>query len=385
MRPHTPLAAAAAPAETAGGILRILRGEAGGPAADAFVSACSGSAKCRDVCPEGLDPYTMMRLARFDHARARGAKPPPSDFKLIDLSLEAQIGPERPRWFTRRPPPGTKAEVVFYMGCNVMRTPHIVLTTMAILDAIGVNYHTVGGGANCCGIKQFRAGMDAAETVARNTLENFSSFEPQEVVSWCPTCTLHFNDFGATYVERDWDMTHMTRFLVERLDRMRPHLRPLPLRVVIEEHSDLAATGSVTDDVRLLLEAIPGLEVVPVEQHAYGYQCNAIADPALVDAELSRLLDAARALKACSLVTVYHGCHRALVKMAAARRDPFEVVNYVSLLARSLGIEQEDRYRRYAELGDGQLILEEALLLQDGDNGVPLDDLRKAIQWEFGT
>lgn len=380
---HTAHARDEAPGQVAGGILRILRGEAGGPAASAFVEACSGSAKCRDVCPEGLDPYTMMRLAKLDLAVSRGARVPPSDYKLIDLSLQAQIGEAPPRWFTRRPPPGVRAEVVFYMGCNVMRTPHIVLTTMAILDKLGVNYHTVGGGANCCGIKQFRVGMDAAETVARNTLDNFSAFQPDEVISWCPTCTLHFTDFGANYVERDWDMTHVTRFLAERIDRLRPHLRPLPLRVVIEEHSDLAATGTVTDDVRALLDAIPELEIVPVEQHAYGYQCNAIADPAVVEAALDRLLAATRAVQACSLVTVYHGCHRQLVKLAAARREPFEVVNYVSLLARSLGIEQEDRYRRYAQLGDEDLILEQALLLQDDGSGVPVEDLRKAIRWEF--
>jgi len=29
-----------------------------------------------------------------------------------------------------------RADVIFYMGCNVLRTPHIVFNVMDILDAI---------------------------------------------------------------------------------------------------------------------------------------------------------------------------------------------------------------------------------------------------------
>ena len=39
-----------------------------------FVDACSGSALCRDVCPEGLDAYNMMRIAKVRSQRAGTAR-----------------------------------------------------------------------------------------------------------------------------------------------------------------------------------------------------------------------------------------------------------------------------------------------------------------------
>ncbi len=150
------------PGEVASGIIRLLRSGDPSDAARIFVNACSGSALCRDVCPDGIDPYNMMRLAKVRLARLDGKRPPPSDYKLIDWSMRAQIGSSEPRWFTRRPPADARAEVVFYMGCNIMRTPHIALSVMDLLDSLGVDYATVGGGANCCGIKQFRVGLPAA-------------------------------------------------------------------------------------------------------------------------------------------------------------------------------------------------------------------------------
>jgi len=379
--PHLPEAAADTKA-TAAGILMLLRDVDASRAARTFAEACCGSARCREVCPEGLDAYDLMRLAKVRANVLAEKKPPASDYHLIDLSRRAQLGPIEPRWYTRRPPADARAEYVFYMGCNIMRTPHIALGVMAILDLLGLDYATVGGGANCCGIKQFRVGLPAAETVARNTLTNFGSLQPKQVVSWCPTCEVHFNDFGASYLDRPFPIDHLSRLLVRHLDRLRPHLRPLPMRVVAEVHARLYEDDTVQQDVATLLSAIPGLELVQTEQHVYGYQCSTITLPAVQQAALDGAISEARRLEADALVSVFHGCHRFLVKRAIEHRAPFEVVNWVSLLGRSLGVEVKDRYRAFQLLGDEDLVLEEALALDAGD-GIPIDKLREAIRWEL--
>ncbi|HZO25647.1 MAG TPA: 4Fe-4S dicluster domain-containing protein, partial [Chloroflexota bacterium] len=61
--PHLP-EAAAEPSATAAGILLLLRDVAAPTAAESFVQACCGSARCREVCPEGLDAYDLMRIAK---------------------------------------------------------------------------------------------------------------------------------------------------------------------------------------------------------------------------------------------------------------------------------------------------------------------------------
>ena len=375
--------AAADTKATAAGILGLLRDVPAPQPAAAFLDACSGSALCREVCPEGLDAYDLMRLAKIHANQLVGKRPPPSDYHLVDLSLRAQIGPSEPRWYTRRPPTDARAEYVFYMGCNIMRTPHIALGVMALLDELGLEYATVGGGANCCGIKQFRVGMPAAETVATNTLTNFAALRPKEVVSWCPTCEVHFNDFGAAHVERPFPINHLSQLLVRHLDRLRPKLRPFPLRVVLEAHAKLHADDTVQEDIPTVLRAIPGLEVVPTDQHVYGYQCTSIGLPDAQQVALEEAMAAARDTGADALVSVYHGCHRYLVKRAVRGKEPIEVVKWVRLVCRALGIEQVDRYRGYAMLGDENAILAEALELDAGD-GISIDKLRTAIKWEFG-
>lgn len=380
--PHLP-EAAAAPDQTAAGILQLLRDVAAPAPSQAFVDACSGSALCREVCPEGLDAYDLMRIAKVRSNVLANKKPPASDYHLVDLSRRAQLGAAEPTWYTRRPPADARAEYVFYMGCNIMRTPHIALGVMAILDLLGLDYATVGGGANCCGIKQFRVGLPAAETVAQNTLTNFGSLQPKEVVSWCPTCEVHFNDFGASYLDRPFPINHLSRLLVQHLDEIRPRLRPLPMRVVVEVHARLYEDDTVQEDIATLLSAIPGLELVETNQHVYGYQCTSIALPEVQRAALDEAMSETRRVGANALVSVYHGCHRFLVKRAIEGREPFEVVNWVSLLGRALGVEQKDRYRAFAMLGDEDLILEEALALDAGE-GIPIEKLRQAIRWELG-
>ena len=47
-------------------------------------------------------------------------------------------------------------EVVFYTGCNVMKTPHIAVLALDIMDAMGVRYRVMGGPSACCGALAIR-------------------------------------------------------------------------------------------------------------------------------------------------------------------------------------------------------------------------------------
>ena len=48
--------------------------------------------------------------------------------------------------------------MVFYTGCNVLKTPHIALLCLDIMDVIGTDYQVMGGPTHCCGTAQLRAG-----------------------------------------------------------------------------------------------------------------------------------------------------------------------------------------------------------------------------------
>jgi Fe-S oxidoreductase len=42
-------------------------------------------------------------------------------------------------------------DIVFYTGCNVIKTPHIALLVLEVLDGLAVSYEVMGGTATCCG------------------------------------------------------------------------------------------------------------------------------------------------------------------------------------------------------------------------------------------
>ena len=47
---------------------------------------------------------------------------------------------------------------MFYTGCNVLKTPHIALLALDIMDALGISYQVMGGPSHCCGILQLKSG-----------------------------------------------------------------------------------------------------------------------------------------------------------------------------------------------------------------------------------
>ena len=71
----------------------------------------------------------------------------------LQLSEEALIRlGQRP---SKEPPRTELPDVVFYTGCNVLKTPHIALLCLDIMDKIGTDYQVMGGPTHCCGTASF--------------------------------------------------------------------------------------------------------------------------------------------------------------------------------------------------------------------------------------
>jgi Fe-S oxidoreductase len=129
-----------------------------------WLNACDGSARCTDACPEDINVrqwVTIAKMKALETARPRseGATAAASRFRhmaqAVRLLASMQL-PSRPCRRSWRRPRGAPPDVLFYTGCNVLRTPHIVLNVMDILDALELDFDVVGGTAHCCGVYQFQ-------------------------------------------------------------------------------------------------------------------------------------------------------------------------------------------------------------------------------------
>ena len=155
------------PEKTAAGIIDLITGGSGTPEAVRWASVCSGSGSCIPACPEGIDTRFMVQLARgFARAQA-GDKPLKTRWRQgfqtmsrgVRILSRLQLPPEafaRVRGQSVEQPRQSPPDVVFYTGCNILKTPHIALLCLDMLDLLGVDYEVMGGPGQCCGVYQFR-------------------------------------------------------------------------------------------------------------------------------------------------------------------------------------------------------------------------------------
>jgi hypothetical protein len=252
---------------------------------------------------------------------------------------------------------GSRPDVVLYLGCNVLRTPHIALLCMDVLDRLGTHYGVFGGPANCCGVIQFRAGDTAtAGRVGTNTVAGFAATGAARVLTWCPTCNIQLGEVVMPGTGPGFALEHVVPYIADRLDHLTPHFtRRVPLRVALHEHPGVAG---VTEAVVKILGAIPGVTVVDLERPRVGYMCNSLAPvPAYKRALHEGELAAAAAAGVDALVGVYHACHRELCAHEAA--TPFRVVNFLELVGEAMGVERPDLYKQWKTMQDLDRILVE--------------------------
>jgi Fe-S oxidoreductase len=357
----------------------------GGQAADGlqkWLNACDGSARCTDACPEGINVrqwVTIAKMKALNAARPRevGATNAANRFRHMAQAVRLLASMQLPSETLKKilePAERRTAEILFYTGCNVLRTPHIVLNVMDILDALELDFDVVGGTAHCCGVYQFQeADLPTYERMGHRTFQRFGQSGASKVLTWCPTCTKNFDELEKDVEEPFFDLGHISEFLAANLEALKARFVDQPKRrVVIHEHLGIGAT---VDSIRRLLSAVPNLELVElVQDSGFSYACGGQAAKfkGREQAIHRALAEGAVAAGADTIVTMYHSCHRALAGAEAAY--PLRVVNFTDILAEALGRGgHPDYYRLYKTGGSmDEAVAAAAKFL--ANNGVRIDE-----------
>lgn len=358
----------------------------GGAAAEGlqkWLNACDGSARCSDACPEGINVrqwVTIAKMKSLEAARPReeGAANAASRFRHMAQAVRLLASMQLPSETLKKilaPAEHRTADVLFYTGCNVLRTPHIVLNVMDILDALELDFDVVGGTAHCCGVYQFQeADLPTYERMGHRTFQRFGQSGASKVLTWCPTCTKNFDELEQDVEPAAFDMGHVSEFLADNLETLKARFaadQP-KRRVVIHEHLGIGATVA---SIRNLLAAVPNLELVELPQDSgFSYACGGQAAK-FKDREQAihrALAEGAVAAGADTIATMYHSCHRAL--SGAEALYPVKVVNFTDILAEALGRGGHPDYYRLYKAGGS---MDEAVAAARkflANNGVRVDE-----------
>ncbi|MSP04236.1 MAG: (Fe-S)-binding protein [Acetobacteraceae bacterium] len=260
--------------------------------------------------------------------------------------------------------PDTRA--TFWYGCNMARHGEIIRLCTQILAAVGVDAAPAGGPGYCCGSPQEKTARIAAG-MAERTVEKFNDAGRDQVITWCPSCHMNMDDFMAPVTEAAFETQHITELLHARRERLRPFLtQPVSARVLVHAHHGFNGRVPVNKDVPDLLRMIPAITVLDHALRVPGHMCSALASiPGGLPAAHRNTLAAMAEIGADTLTTVFHSCHREAVALERGRN--IRVVNWIHLLAQSMGLAHEDEYKLWRNADDPRAVLGEGRIAALGE------------------
>lgn len=323
--------------------------------------------------------------------KSDGAKPSLSEYfgNVRVLGELSRSNLDRP-WLTSMPKEAPHHRYVVWLGCNIVRTAHLAETLDDVLKALGTDFVSLGGPSNCCGIMHEAQGDGmVGNNMLRQTMRKIDTFTPEQMLVWCPSCD---NQIATRDQDTVTDTAKARKGVAGFLEQIVPddRLGSVPMTVAIHWHGDFPGQQEDGKSVHRLLSRIPGMNVIDMP-HAEGFGRHCTADiigkvgrdgyrQAMKEWEAE-----AKRRGATHVVTVYHSCHRQFVLLQRGNADveSLPVVNYLTLLARSLGLtEREDRFTHLSKVEDIEDMMAE-VSPQTEALGVKPDQVRRALIDQF--
>lgn len=347
---------------------------------------CEGCDICYRACPKGLHSHTVVEVMKA-RLKNNGKEAPESmkrslprndKYSFPNIAANLQLKPSETRWLTHIPDNPDHKEIVFFLGCYVHASPSKIFTAIDILERMGVDFITLGGGAEaCCGSVFAHAGeVDEADRLARKLTENLEAFRPSTVVFWCHGCAMRFKKTNSKFVPHSFHVSHITQFLCENLDKVE-FSKSLKEKVTLQDSCHMGRGLSDYDSPRKILQTIPGVELVEMKNsREFSGNCGgilSISRPEVGGKLIERQMKEAQETGSDVLLNLCGACDRSFSRREA--NYPFRVTDLVTFLGKAMGIEYEDKMKKYRSYNDLERVLMEARECFE-TNGFTMEEIR---------
>ena len=240
---------------------------------------CTTCNNCVEICPRGIGLLDLTRSIRR-HVADAGLLPGYLDKPLKSLKINGNPWDgkreNRPDWAkgANLPPFTQEHEYCLFTCCTTAYdtsankgSQKAGIALLSLLDHAGVSYGTLGTQESCCGDLADKVGAaDVAADLAGKNTEMLLQAGVAKLLTISPHC---LNSFKKDYQGlKDITTLHSTELLDELIQNgIISPVNPLGLKVTYHDPCYLGRHSSIYDAPRRILEAIPGLELVEMQNN----------------------------------------------------------------------------------------------------------------------
>jgi len=366
--------------------------------------SCLQCFKCVDVCPKGLNPMIINEWVKWEYRKKNaeinqyvdpGHEKSPHRILSRIQSTEAEYGriTKKTEKYTQRCTEKEsnrdtiegiitkKKKYIFFPGCNVYFQPDKILNAMDILERITQEVKLLPGLDYCCGNGQlFYGDVEGAGKAMEELVKQLVADEPQTVILWCPTCLCRFETMIKKLFDLPFKVISFPEFVANHMDNL-TFREQIDKGVTYHQACKSAFIGRDNNTMREILQKMPGVNLLEMKRHGAHTVCCGLGakeySPEIMQEMRDSRLKEAEETNAEILVDVCHACHQLFLEKEQEYR--FQIINYVSLLAKALGIEREDKLKTYLEINDVDTILDQIATVI-GESPYSREEIKEAIQ-----
>ncbi|WP_287584706.1 (Fe-S)-binding protein [Candidatus Borrarchaeum sp.] len=266
------------------------------------IFTCTLCGACMETCPSKVDYIATMEAARAGLVKLGLAPPDFDEFGKMTLEKGNVLGQDnarRMKWASKLDniKVNEPAETLYFVGCNVMRPRVRPMATAAgkVLQAANVDFAVMGEDEWCCGLVFINTGhLDVAKEFAKHNIELIEKINPKRIVTICPGCAQAIQHYEhlVGWNPGDIQIIHAVEYIAELLDQGKFTFTKEfngGSKVAYHDPCELGRQMGVFDAPRKILNAIPGLEWVELENNKeLSHCCGGGSGLQGIDTELAR-------------------------------------------------------------------------------------------------
>ena len=253
---------------------------------------CSTCGQCEVVCPAHIDTVGLWEELRRMIVRAGyGPLEPQKALRKSVMTFDnpwQQPRAGRTKWSRRakkdnliaeepRQIKKSKGKVLLFLGCTASydaNVKRVVINTVNILDALGVDYGVLGKDEKCCGSVLLRMGDPEYERLFRENIDQFNSLGIDTLISSCSGCFKTIMQDYPKIGQLNFEVLHTVEYLarlVKTGDLAFTH--PVNRTITFHDPCHLGRATGGFDAPRMIMEAIPGLNLVEMPRNREYSRC----------------------------------------------------------------------------------------------------------------